>query len=111
MPMFDVECNQCKKMDVEYVKIDDIAEYDKNPRICECEGKGQYIRVFRKAPGGAVKLGGESDYHRDVSNTRRRCQEHFVKSGEMDQCRHKFGKTFDDALVSAAAKRIQEGGE
>ena len=103
MPVFDCECDKCKKMDIEYVKIADIENYDAGPRSCECGGF--YRRVFRKAPGGSVKLGGNEDYKRDERNVRRRCNEHFVQSGEMDQCRHKFGKTFDDALVSAEVGR------
>lgn len=107
MPIFDSECDKCTKTGLEYIALADIENYDLGPRHCECGGL--FRRVFRKAPGGSVKQGGAQDYARDVANTRRRCRQHFVKSGEMDQCKHEHGKVFDEALVSAAASRIANG--
>lgn len=88
----------------------ELEEFNKKPSPCPlCKSEGTLHREYRKAPGGRVKGDKQTEYFRDVAGIRKRCKEHFVKSGEMDQVRHKFGSIFDESLVSAAAQRIEGG--
>jgi len=101
MPLYETKCKRCEKYDTALVKLKDLDGW-----FGECECGGIRERCIRTAPTIAI---GRNDYSTQIDKMKRASKERFVKSGEMDQTRHKFGSEFDDSLVAAAAGRIKSG--
>lgn len=60
-------------------------------------------KVWRTAP--AAKFGNDSDPH-NIKRMQNSLDQRFVKK-DMDNVRHKFGKLFDESLVSAAVTKAK----
>lgn len=103
MPMYDCQCETCGEFSEYYLTLSEIPDWI---GVCHCGGKVFRMSVPLKAPAIHADA---NNYHAQIAKMKRNSKEHFVKSGEMDQIRHKHGKAFDDALVGAAAKRIRDG--
>jgi len=69
-----------------------------------CKKTMEFVMV--KPPSGS-SIGKEGS-DTSIRAFQQKCKERFVKK-ELDDVRHKFGRNFDDSLVSSAAKRIKEG--
>jgi hypothetical protein len=110
MPNYDVHCKACEYEGVLFMTLEELEKFKEKPTPCPlCKSEGTLNREYRKAPAGRVKGDKQVEYFKETSGIRKRCKEHFVKSGEMDQVRNKFGNIFDESLVSAAADRIRSG--
>jgi len=101
MPLFDYMCMDCYYHEERLVKY---ASRDSKFKCPSCEGVLQ--RVWLKPP--AYNSLGKEGSDKSIKAMQQSFKERFVKK-EIDDVRHKFGKTFDDSLVSSAAKRIREG--
>lgn len=76
--------------------------------ICpSCEAELQKVFTLQSQMGRPAFAGKVKDEAKENADMKQSFHERFIKSGEMDQCRHKHGKLFDQSLVSAAAKRIK----
>lgn len=102
MPNFDVRCDACGFESEEIISAKDVS--DEWRGICERCEKPHVRRVYINAP--AFRVGGEGS-PRSVGAMRRSYDERFVKSGELDQIRHKHGDAFDDSLRAGAIGRIK----
>lgn len=103
----DLLCPSCGLEELRTIDLREFESFEaawslEDVRCPKCQG-ANLERVWSHAPGSKV-----ADYDADIAAMKQNSKERFVKN-EMDSTRHKFGKTFDDALVSAAAGRIKRG--
>lgn len=104
MPNYDVKCDKCGRSGTELIKISERDTWQREH--AECGGTVRRCVVPSRAP--AVHFDA-NDYDTQIRKLKQSCNEHFVKSGEMDQVRHEHGSAFDDSLVYAATDRIKSG--
>ena len=105
MPLYEFICNRCG---AETEHIRSMADRN-NMHSCPikidndemCMGIVRRREVQSRAP--ALH---SSDYNTNIAKMKQASKEHFVKK-EIDDVRHKFGRSFDDGLVGAAAERIR----
>lgn len=94
----DFQCTECDYVQDDFAEIDDV-------KFCPKCG-GHMRHVWLSAPN-ANDLGQEGS-NKSLAAMRQSFRQRFVKK-EIDDVRHKHGETFDDSLVSAAVKRIEDG--
>lgn len=108
---FDFECPECQYGEERMIDFRECENEEEEKMIMSsilcpnCE-EHNMERVWRSAP--SIRMGNDSSDH-NIAKMKKSFHERFVKSGEMDQVRHKHGKLFDQSLVSAAADRIKSG--
>lgn len=103
MPLYDTQCT-CGFEGEVYLSLS--IDLEKWRGVCDQCGRKELRRVFRNAP--ATKIGGK-DSAREINAMKRSFDQRFVKSGEMDQVRHKHGSTFDESLAAGATRRLTGG--
>ncbi len=107
MPLYEFGCEKCKE------RRDAMLSYEEMLAARECKLKcpscgdetGAYREIFTKAPLGRV---GGPGSDRDIAAMQQSFREHFQKSGEADEVRHKHGSAFDDSIRGAAAEKIKQ---
>lgn len=107
MPTYEFACSECGVERTALLTYEEMKAIERSPVPCPgCDTVGTYSRSYSgKAPMG--RMGGESS-ERSIESMQKSFKEHFLKSGEMDQIRHKHGVEFDDSLRGAAADRIRK---
>lgn len=102
MPLYEYLCDDCRHEDERIIKLDDLERY---VETCpKCQGD-HWHRTFKKAPPGRIK----GDHAHETGRMQQSLRERFVRTGGMDEVRHKHGSAFDDSLRGAAVDRIKEG--
>ena len=107
MPTYQFECSECGVERMALLTYEEMKAIEKDPVACPgCDSVGTYARSFSgKAP--MTRMGGEKS-ERSIESMQQSLKERFLRSGEMDQIRHKHGVEFDDSLRGAAADRIRK---
>ena len=102
MPNHSVKCEGCGFAGEQIIPMVEVS--DEWRSVCSECGRNELVRVYTKAP--SLRMGGRSA---EMSSLKRSCDQRFVKSGEMDQVRHKHGEAFDESLMAGAVKRAKSG--
>lgn len=103
MPMYDCQCNLCLEYTERFISIRERSTWNEQ---CLCGGIVSRTKSIINAPSVHFDA---NDYDSQIKKMKRSSKERFVKSGEMDSVRHKFGSSFDEGLVGAANDRIRNG--
>ena len=104
MPNYDTRCLECGILGEDYIRLSEIEGWT---RVCPtCSGEVERLTVPLSAP--ALHIDG-NNYGAQISKMKRSFNERFVKSGEIDDVRHKHGVAFDDSLRGAAVEKIKNG--
>jgi hypothetical protein len=111
-PIYEFACSTCgahREAILRYEDMQNLREIVKDGYRFTCpacnDNTGSYKETWTKAP--MARIGG-SGSERDIAAMQKDCRERFVKSGEMDDIRHRHGSAFDDSIRGAAIERIKD---
>lgn len=112
MPIYEFACSNCgehREAILQYEEMKNVRESIKAGNYLTCpkcnDTTGNYKEAWTKAP--AFRFGGNGS-DRDIAAMQKNLRDRFVKSGEIDDVRHKHGSAFDDAIRGAAVERIKD---
>jgi hypothetical protein len=107
--IIDLLCPECEYQEERTIDMREIdgEEEERQAMIIQCPNceHPEMQRVWLKAPSGRI---GGAKSERSIESMQHSFKERFVK-GEINDVRHRFGKLFDQNLVSSAVKRIKDG--
>lgn len=103
----ELQCPNCKyeedqSIDCRGLEDDQITAASESFKCPSCDHEFME-KVWRTVP--AAKMGNDRDPH-NIKRMQNSFQQRFVKK-DLDNVRHKFGKLFDDSLVSGAVAKAK----
>jgi len=94
MPVYDAKCSQCGFEGTATISMSDLSKWDREALCPACqEGSASYRRIIKMAPSS-------------IGGARPKPQ---LKSGDMDDMRHKGFKRKNPDQVAAAVESVRKG--